>query len=434
MNVARLLFVAWFTTSVLQAAAVNIDGNPVFFYFMCQLGLLAATWATSPRRIRPALRPAMQRMWLFVLLVAVGAVSLPFLFAGTPAFVPRLTIDEQVINMNPVQFTGSNFAQIVYLAINVLLLQHALQGRLGNLCRLFHVGASTAAALIFVSILLDYTQADIWTSVLKEALRTNEAGAVFDDLAIGDIQRISGVFSEPSYAGIFSAALGTYFLSWYIERRQPLHLLITLAMLWCAVLTTSFLGFLGILAGGAMLLASYTRIVRALVLVLPILAVGVAILSTTDFFAAVYLDKLESLSAFNRLASDLRSFEIVWESKLLGVGLGSHRASSLLSTVFATTGVLGGLLYLKCHFDLLHTPSLSTSARRVRPLRLYCGVVWVLLLMGNAEISSPLYWSGLIALASTWARPRRRARRKPAPAPAPAPESNGTAAPEPVAA
>lgn len=411
MNAARLLFVAWFTTAVLQSAAVNIDGNPVFFYFMCQLGLLGATLMAPSHRIRRRMRPAMNRMWLFMLLAGIGAVSLPFLFAGTPAFVPRLTIDEQVINMNPVQFTGSNIAQIVYLTINVLLLQHALQGRMGNLTRLFHQGALGAACLIFVSILLDLTQADVWTSFLKEALRTNEAGAVFDDLAIGDIQRISGVFSEPSYAGIFSSALGTYFLSCFIEQRKPLHLLITLAMVWCAVLTTSFLGFLGILAGGAMLLVSYTRIVRALVVVLPVMALGVVILSTTDFFASVYLDKLESLSAFNRLASDMRSFEIVWESKFIGVGLGSHRASSLLSTVFASTGVLGGLLYLKCHFDFLYAQSKFTVAHRIRPLRLYCGVVWLLLLMGNAEISSPLYWSGLIALASTLAMPRRRSVR-----------------------
>jgi hypothetical protein len=281
-----------------------------------------------------------------------------------------------------------------------------------DLTHAFDRAATPAALTIAVSIALDGFKPYIWTEVLEPLLRYNEQGAVFTDLEFDGIRRLSGLFSEPSYAGIFCAGFSCYFFALAIERKNIWDLIKSFIMLACIVLTTSFIGACGVIIGAVLLLSRYGSPRQILRFGIPLIITAgliAVVFIDMNFILTVYLDKFASASALNRFASDARSLEILTETSFLGVGMGSHRGSSLLFTLLANTGIIGTGLYLTCTGLLIGQKNLAVRGEIYGPLQLYCALLFLLLLIGNAEIGSPAYWVGLIALVS--ARPRESVRR-----------------------
>ena len=397
----KFLFSAWFIAAAFQSAAISVNGNPLFFYFAFQLLLVLATFFATKRKTAEYDRTTLRVGYFLLTYVAATAFVLPRIFEGTPAFVPRITIDAQVGALNPVEFGQTNLTAVAYFTVNILLLRNAFLGGLPDLSRSFRLAAVLAATCIALSIALDAMQAPIWKDVLSPLLRNNEQGAVFDDLTLGGRARLSGLFSEPSYAGIFSAALSGYFLATAIQGRSAFALLMAAVMGMCAVATTSFVGLIGLGAAALIALSGGRSSRRAFValLVLSVLVIAVAAyLIGSEGLQEIYLDKFASLSALNRLTSDERSIEIFVETNFFGVGLGSHRASSLFSTLLATIGAFGTVVWLWFNWRLLKSSPLASQSGFA--LRVYSWTVFFCLLVGSAEPSSPMYWVGLIALAT----------------------------------
>jgi hypothetical protein len=64
-----------------------------------------------------------------------------------------------------------------------------------------------------------------------------------------------------------------------------------------------------------------------------------------DLVNVVLLEKSDGDSFKVRLESDLHSFEILWRTYGLGVGLGSNRPSSFLTFLLSNVGIFGFLLF-----------------------------------------------------------------------------------------
>jgi hypothetical protein len=84
----------------------------------------------------------------------------------------------------------------------------------------------------------------------------------------------------------------------------------------------------------------------------------------------------------------------VKETHGLGVGMGSHRASSFLASLASNTGVLGALLFcgmlLKLLWRYFKTP-------RLTDIQLFAGVslatATLTMSLGIPDLNLPMYWS-----------------------------------------
>ena len=405
----RFLLAIWGISIAFQSLAINIGGSPLLFSTVTELLLIIALIASPSNPAAPAQSSWVRWIQCFGVVAIVSAIVLPFLFAGTPAFVPRLTIDEQVGAMNPVAFGVSNIAQAGYLSLNLMLLG-MLSRRLNreDVLIAFHRAAQLGAVLALSTIMLDYLDAPVWSGLLKDALRTNEAGMLFDELSVDGERRIFGMFSEPSYAGVYCAAYSGYFITraWF-NGHSFTDWLYALLLGWAVIITTSSLGTIGLVIAGTALLWSVPASRKA-VQIGGFAAVILAMLLIDDPLSYLEFDKLDTLSAINRLASDLRSVELVQETGGLGVGLGSHRASSLLSTLFATTGIIGGSLFLIAVFKATKACLVGGKVQRGQPIFVFLCVAAGCLLAGLAEVSSPLLWIGLVSSSCIVATPPQR--------------------------
>ncbi|MBZ6383763.1 hypothetical protein [Sphingomonas sanguinis] len=418
--ISRFLFTLWVTTAALQAFALNIGGNPLFYYYLVQVLLVGLGFVLPTRPANRAVRIPMSLLLAFLLVATIGTFALPAFYAGTPAFVPRISIDEQMLGMTPASFSLSNVVQLVYLTTNVIAVVFAAQGRFGDLTRPFRYGALGAAGIIALSIFADWLQLSFWTNGLSDILRNNEAGAVFDNLILDNVRRISGSFSEPSYAGVFSSALSAYFLSRFLEEKRIVDLGAGLTMALCVILTTSLLGVVGLLVTAGLLVFRYMRRYFLIFAALCVGAVGFYLLHGIAAIDQLYLNR-SGESTINRLTSDARSFEILSETNYLGLGLGSHRASSLFSTMLANTGLVGGLLYLAALLSLFLTRVPDDRVTTITPLRFFVLTAWTTILFGAPELSTPSLWTGVVAFVSLAAVPVRSApsyRPRPAMVPA----------------
>jgi hypothetical protein len=399
----RFLFGLWLALAALQSFALNIDGNPVFYYYLVQVLAIGFGALAPAQPINSSLRLPLILLCAFLVVAAVGAIALPILFEGTPAFAPRISIDEQMLGMTPVRLSISNFVQAVYLATNVTIVFFAAQGRYGDLAKPFRIGALVAAAIISSSMYAEFAEVGIWTNYLSDILRNNEAAALLDNLKIDNVRRIAGTFSEPSYAGAFSGALATYFLTEYLEGRRTYDLIIAVVMMSCAILTTSLLGFSALLIGLGLIVFRYIRKYFFLFILAMIALVGLYYLIGAEFVDRIYLNRSGD-SSFNRLSSDARSIEIFFETHMIGVGIGSHRASSLISTIIGCTGLLGASLYLAALIKLLTVRVSPDRQSAALPIRNFATTFWLASLSGLAELSTPMLWTavvGLIGVAAT---------------------------------
>ena len=88
-------------------------------------------------------------------------------------------------------------------------------------------------------------------------------------------------------------------------------------------------------------------------LVAPLILVLLFSSGYREVLTAATVSKGESGSFINRTASDLYSLQLLLQTYGIGVGLGSNRTSSFLSTLFSNVGVAGTLAYGVFYFKLL---------------------------------------------------------------------------------
>jgi hypothetical protein len=392
------------TVAFPQTAAIVVDGNgfPLFYLAVVELAVLSVPQvlvAVASRRGSPtaAARARFVSDALAVALVvwaAVITIAGPRIFAGMRVFEPSLGVDSQVGNLSILEPTLGNVAQLGYLTLGVLFV--LLSGRL------FPVDTRLLGATLWVSLVLGAVRM-VAEPVWPRALLQNMPG-----YAYATPERLSGTFYEPSVLGLYLVAAACYFGVKLLQPGARSRIAALVALVLVAV------EFVANGSGTALLgLVIVAAIGVAVLLVRQLLSpnFGVrpwAIITGTAVFAAglTQLPALYELtigsaerkaSSFSFLARSLaneRSWQIFLETSGLGVGLGSHRPSSLFFLVLSCLGLVGTVLLVALVIVALRaaarTPGAAPAGWALLGI-LVSGVIAV------PDLSMPVIWIGLAA-------------------------------------
>ena len=315
------------------------------------------------------------------LLVAFWTVA-----ALTTAFAPRFFAgDIEVIGMSSsrpemLQVTRQNLSQWLYLSLSVFaVFALAAFFRARAERRLIVDGVLLAAAVTVATGALDAASSALPIAWLLEPFRTARYAILDQQQFAGGTDRVIGLMPEPASFGALSVALLSmlYFLRPVIS--QPRKRLwanrLLLGLVAMVVLSTSAAAYGGLavlvlvaacrwaiqpsaaVAVGGLAPRSARDIRVALsvmaVVLLALLVMPAAFDPVVDRVEVVLIDKPGTHSFEERTMWTRTAVGAGLSSSMLGVGLGSTRASNHAAVLFASTGLAGLVLYTLFVADLV---------------------------------------------------------------------------------
>jgi hypothetical protein len=349
---------------------------------------------------------------IVVLLLAFLAWSLassfvmPHVFSGMPVYSPRAGLDIDYGSLVSLQWSLSNLAQGIYLALNVATVLFACHivrtvGQANKLTRAFN----WAVVIAVVAALLQRLAAPYYP---YEVFSSNPTYYQGFDQQIGDLHRISSTFLEPSAAGSFLSAVASGLLACYLSRRRGIRLLLAILLvvmvLFDTTATTGYAAFAGMLCILGIYFGFFGRrrrnqpsFVRTWMPVLVVICVAVGYLafnpSLLEAFLSVTVDKMGGLSFASRLTADLYSLILFKDTYGIGVGLGSNRPSSLVMTLLSTVGIVGTSLFTMILYKMVKLfPGKSAPSSIQMTFWALVGLL-VADAIGVADINRPALWA-----------------------------------------
>jgi hypothetical protein len=319
-----------------------------------------------------ALRMPGLALFLFWIVSVIITLFAPRLFAGQIEVVPMSAPELSFMQTALLFPTKQNVSQLAYITVSVFSV-FAFARTFHDYVRLQILmrGVMVTGVIVIVTGFLDLAATYVPISPLLELFRTAEYAILDSATIVGGVKRVIGIMPEASsYGGL---ALTVLSLLWFLRRamletamkRRANGIMVGLALM--VVLSTSSASYVGmavlltigglewgVLAASGERSAISRRDIRGdFVLALMGLSVMVSIV-----FAAPHLfdfvmerlndtifNKTESLSYLERSMWTRTSYEAGWSSYLIGVGLGSTRASNFAAALFGSTGILGIMFY-----------------------------------------------------------------------------------------
>ncbi len=387
---------------------------PFYFVEICILVRLAMyVWNSKtllPPKSDPARRAAilLSAFWLWSVL---SAFIMPHLFAGVVVQPPRGAGSDLFA---PLHWSLSNLAQAMYLTLNVATVLYALQiVRTQQESRHLQKAFYWAVFIVITVGLAQSLALALGLEFPYEIFNNNPAYAQGFDQEIEYVRRINSTFVEPSYAGSFLSAVAAGFLASFLSGRRGLLWCFAIFMVVIMLLkTTATTGLAALAAMLCVLLVffnplkkrgetrhSITKTWIAIGLVFCVL--GLMLYLNPDLLeaaTAVTVEKVETVSFEGRIVSDLFGLSVMVNTGTLGAGLGSSRASSLITTLLSTVGVVGTALFAAMLYRIvkmfpgrLAPPSLQVS------FWAFLGL-FVADMIGVPDLNRPAFWA-LIVLA-----------------------------------
>lgn len=329
----------------------------------------------------------------------MSALVYPFIFAGILVYAPHLGLDEGFSYQDPLHFSSSNLAQCAYLAINIFVVISAASMKSAEMVRsLYNANFVFLIGIIFLQYVCLLVGIEFPYSIFQ-----NNPGAAMQSTTLGgDFQRLTGTFSESSAAG--SALVLFYAGSLYEYILGRASLLPVAACSLAIILVKSSSGMLAAVIISIVILITYPPfhlgksliLHRSRLLRLTWILVAASLIAFSPLIAgleAFTTGKSETLSYVHRLAADAFSLRLTEETFGIGVGLGSNRPSSLLTSLLSNVGVLGTILFLSM------CVLLAKNAKGTN-LWIRWSLVAILLALcsGGPNINEPLLWL-LLAMA-----------------------------------
>ena len=234
-------------------SAVSVAGQSVVPYHLVAILLLALSGRLLAQAYHRDLGtlPGGRPLFMFCAWAVVITIVSPYVFAGIPVLDPRRGIDTGVKDPSTLGVSISNFAQSGYLVLAVLTV----------VVIAFHPGpAHRLPAIAFAT----GTVLSSFKSVLPESIQTrifdNSSNVSYTAGEVDGVERLRGLFSEPSALGAFSVAAFIYFAvaasrstgSWrYINIALAVWAFVNAALSYSggAVVTGVIVGFLILLRG-----------------------------------------------------------------------------------------------------------------------------------------------------------------------------------------
>jgi hypothetical protein len=399
-----------------QTAGLVVDGNgfPLFYLAVVELLLLCAPGVlmaiARPRRDAAARAAARARfpsdLAGVALVVWAGAITVagPRIFAGTRVFDPALGVDIQVGNLAVLASSLGNIAQLGYLTLGVALLLAA--------GRLFPVDSKLLGSALWVALVLAAVR------MVAEPWWPHELLQNMPGYSYATPERLSGTFYEPSVLGLYLVAAACYFGARLIRgdgaggaARTRIAASIALGLVGVEFVAnasgTALLGLILVAAAAAAALLA-RRLLRprpshggvgvqpwAVIIGTGVLALGLTQLPALyDLTIGQVERKASSFSYLARGLANERSWQIFLETGGLGVGLGSHRPSSLFFLVLSCLGAVGTVLLIALVLMALvasaRTPGAAASGWALAGV-IVSGVIAV------PDLSMPVIWAGMAA-------------------------------------
>lgn len=319
-------------------------------------------------------------------------------------------------------FRSENLNQLAYLILNILLTL-LLADRLVRLPvqALLKTAHTAVLGAFFVATLFvawDWLAHSTGIYFPDAFLHTNAFYAAAHEQSFGDIARISGPFSEPSalayaYGGFLAYASGRY-----LADRTARSLLMVLVAAGALVVSTSTTAYalLALWVAGMLLALPLSRLIAGGV---PnggrsrLAVAGVALLAVVgavgfvrthqDDIQLVYessiAGKTETSSFEDRTAADRMGYEAFETTWGMGIGLGSHRPSTLPAALLSNVGMAGTLAFLAfiglclCRFG--GEVTWTQGGRVLWPFRGFTLGFLAAHLVSSPNMNSPLLWLSL---------------------------------------
>jgi len=280
---------------------------------------------------------------------AVSAVVYPYIFRGMPVYYPPLGLDAGLYSQPPLE-SHPHIGNILLLAINTLVVLAAayVPGKIAAPARSFLV----AFWVLLLVILLQLTFLHAGISFPSKIFNNNQNWSISNP-DLGGSLRPNGTFTEPSTAGCMLAAVMLGSMAMFMKNGKGAWIMG--ASLLGIVVIASTTAFLTLGVSAALIIMGYpllrfpyylrtARLKRIGMLVFLSLCAlsALAIPAVRDSVMEQTLNKgTSSLSWAVRLVADMYALQVTYNTFGIGVGLGSTRASSLVSTMLSTIGVAG---------------------------------------------------------------------------------------------
>jgi hypothetical protein len=381
------------------ASAVNIGDRGIQSYYVVAVFIIIRGAVNNFLGIRPRiLMTQYPRLLVFGAISVISATIFPIVFSGIPIYDPKIGIDDGLFIRPPLHIGINNFIQSGYLICHILV---AL-----SLSYIKFSPSKTRSAFIFAFYLeFSFVFAE---SIFQLAgipfplslVLNNPGYALWDVSQEVHGTRNPGTFSEPSLAGAFLVFYCVGFLAQYLQSKgRSIRVILSLVASGMVASTTSLFSLC--LAPIALLFRYspfrapwYINVKRMrrlgwilAITVVPFLLMLVLLSGYRDVLTAVTVSKGDSGSFINRTASDLYSLHLLVETYGIGVGLGSNRTSSLVSTLLSNVGLLGTLAYVLFCFKLF-----AGLPEEYSWLKWAAAAFFLNVGIGVADITMPMLW------------------------------------------
>jgi|SRR5215467_6358732 len=339
------------------ASAVNFGERGLQPYYIVSLFVVARGLLKWSHRVGRNHRMP-EGMWLlmFAVIGAASAVVLPIVFAGIPVYDAKVGIDDGLFIQPPLHLGLNNFVQGTFLLWHVLTAYSILA--INTPSRKVYNAYLWTFYILFLVVLAESVCQLIDIPFPHSVFLNNPGYSVWGRESEVAGMRNPGTFSEPSLAGGFLVMYVVGFLARYLAGRGGMFKLI--ASLAASGLVTSGGSLLTISLITPFLLLKYSPFrfpwfinapkVKRLAWVMAIFAIPVLLMiigpsGYSETLLSNTTAKGESSSFFNRTAADLYALQLVVRTDGLGVGIGSNRASSLVTTLMSNVGIVGFLVF-----------------------------------------------------------------------------------------
>lgn len=392
----KYLYVLMLISCVFQAASVFSFGSLwITPFFFTQILFIVKM---SPYILANGLSLRFSKVtFLFLMLVLLSmlitAIS-PSLFSGIRVVSPTYSFEVNYsTNGKFLSFSMSNVSQICLLIMNTitLLVVYRFAPKIINFKQLY--------LSYYISILI-FVFFSLWWIISKGTLPIDflYSNGGYSITSIVE-NRLAGTYSEPSSAGAFIASSIAPLL---FARRRFGTVLLGICMIYLLILNRSSTAILTVVMSFLMFFiirGTDSRKVLITLCALVISSVSIFILFGDTLFA-LYDQKMSSDSGIIRSWSNQMSLSVLFDSYLLGVGLGSNRASSLLLTILTNVGIIGFVLFSMISYYLIK----PLFNKRSESNSLFFIILFLGFVLGAffsvPDISSPSFWMFLVYLAS----------------------------------
>ncbi|PRY25158.1 hypothetical protein CLV78_102335 [Aliiruegeria haliotis] len=416
------------------AAAFNlpaVGGATISVTDLAALTLLALVllMPEGPSRLVGSMRAFQPGFWLLLLALCcvVAALFLPRLFAGeTEVFGIARKDNTTGIVSRPLRPGTGNITQlfrmtlgfITFYALATLLRRRPEHGLV--------IGALSIATVIHFTLgWLDVATYAIGMSELLDPIRTANY-AMLVDVRMAGLKRMIGGFPEASAFGYYTLGLFGFWLQYWLASPGSKRGAWMLAASTLVLLrSTSSAAYVAAIAFGMsfalfLLVANLRRtaerrsvsIAAVLGLLVWVGALGLIaayqlVDPVTTYLDRALFDKLETSSGVERMSWNAQAWVNFTETRYMGAGLGSMRASNWLLACLGSIGIIGTGVFLAFLISIVRLPAPPDPAERVatiRGLKAGCAALFVSALLTTATPDLGKVFFALAGLAAGLSR------------------------------